>query len=52
MAELESVLIKRRVSKIYLITQRDNILSLFYSGLGFSENKSVMVLSKDVDSNG
>ena len=51
-AELESVLIKRGVSKIYLITQRDSIPSLFYSGLGFSENKNMMVLSKDVDSNG
>jgi aminoglycoside 6'-N-acetyltransferase I len=47
--KLEEILAENGVPRIYLITQRDSVPSDFYSALGFSENKNIMVMGKQVD---
>lgn len=47
--KLEETLTENRVSRIYLITQRDSVPSSFYSSLGFSENQNIMVMGKQVE---
>ena len=46
--KLEEILLKKGVTRIYLITQRDSGPSSFYSAMGFSENDSLMVMGKAV----
>jgi len=46
MNKLEKILIEKKVSKIYLITQRDSVPSSFYASLSFNEIPKLMVMEK------
>jgi len=46
---LNMILKSRKVSKIYLITQRNSIPSSFYTSLGYSENYRIMVMGRSVE---
>ncbi|VAW87249.1 hypothetical protein MNBD_GAMMA18-1554, partial [hydrothermal vent metagenome] len=47
--KLGEILKENGVSGIYLITRRRGIPPSFYSSMGFSENKDVMVMGKSIE---
>ena len=50
MAKLETMLKEKKVSRIYLITQRESVPSTFYSSLSFMENPNIMVMGRSIGS--
>ncbi len=52
MGRLEEVLVKKEVSKIHLITQRDSVPASFYSSLGFSEIQDLVIMERKVERRG
>ncbi len=51
MDALQNDLLKRGVSRIYLITQRESVPELFYKSLGFETNGSLHIMGKSVKEN-
>ena len=49
MRVLQEELVKKGVSRIYLITQRETIPEMFYKSLGFEPNDSLLIMRKSID---
>jgi len=46
--KLEKILIEKKVSKIYLVTQRNSVPSSFYASLSFNEIPKFVVMEKNI----